>query len=255
MSRSENEIEAYREASLPKKRQKLRRRISFIYDIPNSRREIDDYNSLVTELTPGNAVLEIGCGRGWNCQQLLKLGAAEVDGIDISPDLLAEAMATYGDPRIRFYEHDIHKPFDRSFNLIVGRAILHHVDYQTVLSSLYEHNLKPGGRMVFMEPLGSGLIMRLYWAVSGEFHTPDERPFFRHDIKWLSETFPGFRLRAYNLVSLPIAAPMTLLNCDPDNAVTRWADRVDLWLARKLPWTQPWGRTAIFEINKPADES
>ena len=252
MSRSDTEVEAYRTGSHRKKRAGLRQKFSYIYNVPNSQRESDDFNALVAESALENAVLEVGCGTGWNCSRFLELGAAEVDGVDISPELLAEARAKHGNPNVRFYEHDIHQPFERSFDLVVGRAILHHVDYQRVLSTIYEHNLNPGGRMLFMEPLGSGLLMRLYWAVSGEFHTPDERPFFRRDINWLKQQFPGFRLRSYNLISLPIAALSMFVSREPNNALTRWADRADQWIAHRLPWTKPWGRSAIFEIVKPA---
>jgi 2-polyprenyl-3-methyl-5-hydroxy-6-metoxy-1,4-benzoquinol methylase len=37
-----------------------------------------------------------------------------------------------------------------SYDLIIGRAVLHHVDYQQVLRQLYDNNLNPGGKMFFI---------------------------------------------------------------------------------------------------------
>ncbi|NJL52516.1 MAG: hypothetical protein HC930_10405 [Hydrococcus sp. SU_1_0] len=63
--------------------------------------------------------------------------------------------------------------------MIFGRAILHHLDYQEVLGRLYRDNLNPGGVMIFMEPLGSNLLLRLYWQLAKEAHTPDENLYAR----------------------------------------------------------------------------
>jgi hypothetical protein len=109
--------------------------------------------------------------------------------------------------------------------------------------------------MVFVEPLGEGFLMRLYWRLGNRFHTPDERPFQRDDIRWLRNRFANFRIIPMNYVSLPAAAVTLMLGMPPDNAVTRFADRVDVAVANRFEGMQLRYRSAVFHITKPGASS
>jgi len=52
------------------------------------------------------------------------------------------------------------EPIEGTFDIIYGRAILHHVEYKTLLKRLYEKNLNSGGFMIFMEQLGSNSLSK-----------------------------------------------------------------------------------------------
>jgi hypothetical protein len=104
--------------------------------------------------------------------------------------------------------------------------------------------------MLFYEPLGSNLLIRLFHALSRDAHTPDERPFERRDLVWLRTTFPGFALIPVNYLSLPLGTVSSLLFKKPDNALLRMADLVDDFLARHVSMLHHRFRAALFVIRK-----
>lgn len=249
-SRASSEVDAYKHGSHRENRSRHQSRFGFLYRCPNSLRETEMFTSILNTRMAGKKVLDIGCGTGWNSVRLLEDGAKEVHGVDISAEMLAEAH-TRERPGLKFFEHDIHKPLAEQYDIIVGRAVLHHVDYKAVLQNLYETSLAPGGILLFMEPLSENLLMRLYWALGTRFHTPDERPFYASDIRWLKTRFPSFRMHAFNYFSTIAALASSFLFSHPNNILTRWADRTDVFLADRFPAFQVRYRSAIFVIEKP----
>jgi len=249
-SRATSEVNAYKHGSHRQNRSKYQSRFSFLYNCPNSLRETELFASILHTRMSGKKVLDIGCGTGWNSVRLLEEGAKEVHGVDISAEMLAEAHGRER-PGLKFFEHDIHKPLGEKYDIIVGRAILHHVDYKTVLQNLYETSLAPGGILLFMEPLSENLLMRLYWALGTRFHTPDERPFYAKDIEWLRKRFPTFQMHSFNYFSTIAALASSFVFSKSNNILTRWSDRADVFLAARFPAIQVRYRSAIFVIEKP----
>jgi SAM-dependent methyltransferase len=241
---------AYDEGQFQATRAQMRSLYRYVYGSPNSLRAKARWQGLVRDSLAGKRLLEIGCGEGWDCRKFLDWGAQEVHGIDLSTSMLSVAKQ-YENPRLKFFEHDLHQAWPHAYDVIVGRSVLHHLDYRPILTSLYERNLAPGGHMVFVEPLGHSLLMRLYWAIGNSVHTPDERPFKRADILWLQQQFSGFKLIPTNLVSIPAAILSWLLRLDHNNPVTRSADAIDVFLAEHFERLKLHYRSAIFHIVKP----
>jgi hypothetical protein len=102
-----------------------------------------------------------------------------------------------------------------------------------------------------MEPLGDGLLMRLYWRFGTRFHTSDEAPLRQPDIDWFRREFTDFELHPVNYVSLPVSVLTWLIGLQPDNALTRAADRLDMRLASSAPGMHTSHRSALLEIRKP----
>jgi SAM-dependent methyltransferase len=106
----------------------------------------------------GREVLELGCGLG-ELTTLLARSRARVTATDISTRSIAVA-------RRRARLHDVagnvrfvvapgeQLPFpDERFDVVVGKAILHHLDVRRAAPELHRV-LRPGGRAAFSEPLG-----------------------------------------------------------------------------------------------------
>lgn len=113
------------------------------------------------------SVLDIGSGGGSSVFALAKrLSNASVIASDISPQLLGKLMAFVSTrdelkSRISAYCFDIHLPFfkDQVFDLIVGSAILHHlIDPFAALVNVASA-LKPGGKIVLIEPMEAGHLL------------------------------------------------------------------------------------------------
>jgi SAM-dependent methyltransferase len=106
-------------------------------------------------VSPGERVLEIGCGMGRYTLILAERGVA-VEGIDLSPALLAH-FETFQRNRFQIPLHrgdvlDLPPALLGRFDAVVGLFVLHHLhDVPRCLQSL-TRALRPGGRMVFLEP-------------------------------------------------------------------------------------------------------
>lgn len=231
--------------------ERLHDRFHHVRSSPNTLRGFELFYKLIEEKTPGATVLDIGCGAGAESIRALRLGAEMVHGIDISANLIEFASKQAND-KLHFFEHDVHQPLEQKYDLIFGRAVLHHLNYQEVLLRLYRDNLNPGGRMVFMEPLAQNPLLKLYWAFGSEYHTPDERPFYNKDLAWLRQNFPGFENHPINYTTIGLAIVSSFIFSEPDNPLTRGADRIDTFLAERVPFLRSHFRSGIFCIDKPA---
>ena len=120
-------------------------------------------------------VLDIGSGSGSSVFAAARLlPRAEIFASDISPQLLGmlasfvESRAELRD-RITPYCFDLHRRFfrDDTFDLVLGAAILHHLlDPRAALLNVCS-SLKPGGKVILVEPLegGSLVLSTMYGAV------------------------------------------------------------------------------------------
>ena len=107
----------------------------------------------VSEWPRESNVVELFCGRGNGLHALARLGFRSIEGVDLSPRLLAEytgeARCTAGDCR--------ELPFtDKSKDGAIVQGGLHHLpvlpdDLERVFAEL-RRVLRPGGRVVFVEP-------------------------------------------------------------------------------------------------------
>jgi SAM-dependent methyltransferase len=156
----------------------------------------------------GKDVLIYGCGEGNEARSLLGRGAASVRGFDISEAEIERAQAAavkhgYAD-RVEFRTADAHHtPYpDHSFDLIIGIAILHHLDLNVALCEI-RRLLRPGGCAVFREPLVHNPLLRLGRSVTPAARTPDEHPFTVADWELCQERFPAFSHREVELLSIP----------------------------------------------------
>jgi 2-polyprenyl-3-methyl-5-hydroxy-6-metoxy-1,4-benzoquinol methylase len=228
-----------------------RKRYSHIFESPNTLNAEGTFERILREAVPGKRILEIGCGNGQYALRVSQLGASYVLATDISHNRIAQARQHEIPGVLDFQIADVAQPIEGVYDVIMGRAVLHHLDYQEVLLRLARENLRESGLMLFYEPLGSNLLMRLYQARSQDAHTPDEHPFERSDLAWLRATFADFTLLPINYFSLSAGAISSFLFKKPDNVLLRMADHIDNFLARRASWLHPRFRAAIFVIRKP----
>ena len=168
----------------------------------------DYYEDVVRAQCRGARVLEYGCGEGRFTAELAALGA-DVHAIDIS-EVAVEAA------RRRAAEQGVHADFrlmnaekleyaDATFDLICGRSVLHHLNLDAALAEIHR-TLKPGGRAIFLEPLGDNPALRLVRAMTPRLRSADERPLRRSDIQKMSSRLELVEARYFHLASL-LAVP------------------------------------------------
>jgi SAM-dependent methyltransferase len=113
----------------------------------------------------GKRVLEIGCGTGRNTRFLLSLGA-EVTGVDFSERSVELARKRTLDPRATFRKQSLFELDDRAqYDLVVssGTVTVACRDRAELLDLLVRlaRALKPGGRILLLEPIQKGFLHRV----------------------------------------------------------------------------------------------
>src|SRR5690606_32701488 len=87
-----------------------------------------DHRRLAALLAPGYAVLDVGCGNGAITAGMLErvLPGGCVVGVDINPQLIAEATSRFGgDPRLSFHVGDIYDlDYDSEFHIVTCSRVL-----------------------------------------------------------------------------------------------------------------------------------
>jgi SAM-dependent methyltransferase len=109
----------------------------------------------VAGVRSGERVLEVGCGMG-RYTLILATHGVRVEGLDLSPVLL-DRLKGYNDGRYEIPLHcaDIDDPpadLHASFDVVLGFFVLHHVYALDRCFQAATRLLKPGGRVVFLEP-------------------------------------------------------------------------------------------------------
>jgi len=136
------------------------------------------------KIGPGTRVLEVGCGTGALTEYLVKTGA-EVVATDLFDRFLEIAKKKIVAPNVVFQVANAEKMTDfadESFDAVCGLSILHHLNLDLTLPSIYRI-LKPGGRLAFAEPNMMNPQIALQKNIpfikkmAGD--SPDETAFFR----------------------------------------------------------------------------
>ena len=117
----------------------------------------------------GITVLDIGSGGGSSVFAASKLlPYAHFIASDISPQLL-EKLAAFSSTqeslrdRLTVLCFDLHTPMfkEAQIDLVLGMAILHHLVNPLAALKNVASSLKPGGKMIFVEPLEAGHLVLL----------------------------------------------------------------------------------------------
>lgn len=151
--------------------------------------------------------LEYGCGVAALSFDLAEKGCQSV-GIDISPVAVAigNEEATRRDLDASFFEMDAEALTfdDGSFDLVHGSGILHHLDLERSHSEIMRV-LRPGGRAVFLEPMGYNPLINVYRRRTPDIRTVDEHPLLRSDFAILAEGTSDFQTSFHGLAALSAA--------------------------------------------------
>jgi SAM-dependent methyltransferase len=196
-------------------------------------RAYERYGELAREDVAGRRVLEYGCGPGSEAFALAAAGA-EVQGIDISPVAIAMARATAKERgvadqcRFDVMNAEALTFAERSFDRICGSGILHHLDLEKSFAEI-ARTLRPGGRAVFVEPLGHNPLINWYRRRTPEMRTTDEHPLVARDLAVAKRRFRAVRTEFHHLSVLASAFV-------PSRRLQRMLDRLDdVLLAPRSP--------------------
>jgi SAM-dependent methyltransferase len=249
--RDRREREAYADDAMTRNNAEWQIRFSHIVHGPTTQRGWDTMFSVIAAgMGDEGRVLDVGCGPGYYTNIVKQLGARYVLGYDISEHYVYKAQRDDGVPgELDFRVHSAHQPVEGDFDVVCGFAVLHHLDFRAFLLEAYNRNLKPGGRMVFWEPMSHPVTLAFHKFVRSA-HSDDEWPLTPKDVRWMHDTFAHVGIRPVNLASMFTNAASSLLFPEADNPLSRVGDRIDrvLECRRRLA---PFGQMGIIVITKP----
>lgn len=206
----------------------------------------------------GKTVLDFGCGAGHTSRVYAELGASRVEGFDISGERISVAQRNakrdHMDDRVffrRLAAEDIDYR-DNSFDIIIGKAILHHTDLEKTSKQL-ARVLRPGGAAYFLEPLAHNPILNLFRWLTPWRRTPTEKPLTLRDLDVFRRDFESVEYRGFYLFGL-LANALLLVT-----GSTRLFKRSMITLLRweqpiltRYPWLQKYCWTALLVFRKDA---
>jgi 2-polyprenyl-3-methyl-5-hydroxy-6-metoxy-1,4-benzoquinol methylase len=192
-------------------------------------------------------VLELGCGSGDYTVMLARRGA-DVTAVDISTQAgrytRAQAEANDVIERVHFCQMnaDALALADKSFDLIVGFGILHHLNLQAAALEI-RRLIRPGGRAIFREPLGENPLLELartHLPYRNKARSPNEMPMTYEMIATVGTHFRETHVREMYLFSM-------IGRAVGSEARWTWLWHFDEWLLRRLPALRRLCRYAVIE--------
>ena len=227
-----------------------RAKINSVYYV--TRDSTKAYEELLEAHANGSYVLEYGCGPNSYAFWLAHRGA-RVAGIDIS-DTAIEQMRERSTQRphperVAFQRMNAEELefADRTFDVICGRAILHHLDLAKSFSEI-ARTLKPAGQAFFVEPLGHNPIINAYRNRTPELRTEDEHPLMMHDLKMAETYFGKVEAHYFHLGSLAAAPFVGTKIFAPVLGTLEAADQM---LFKVLPFMRKHAWAVVLTFSQP----
>jgi SAM-dependent methyltransferase len=187
-----------------------------------------DYWARVGQLAAGADTLEYGCAYGDNTLRLAAT-ARTATGIDISDVAIEKGRLRarqkgLANVRLEAMNAEAMEFPDDSFDLVFGSGIIHHLDIDRAFAEI-ARVLRPGGRAVFVEPLGLNPVIELYRRFTPNARTPDEHPLLREDFRRFEAAFGSTTCRFYGLTTLAAVPFRRTAARAPLLSLTRAVDR------------------------------
>lgn len=150
-------------------------------------------------------ILDYGCGVGPVIEKVIKFNPKKITGIDISDISISKAKQKFQNlnSKIELFVDNCEKTKfnDKSFDLVYGLGILHHLQFSKSISEI-SRVLKPDGTLIFIEPLGTNPLINLYRAFTPSSRSKDEHPLVTEDFDIIKSKFHSVNLKFYGFLTL-----------------------------------------------------
>lgn len=225
-----------------------------VYDL-----EFLDYLTAQTFASVGpledRRVLFYGCGINWDTADRFRSQGAQTIMMDLSYESIKQLTAKIRHEQATKELVAVQMDCeclgfaDRAFDVVYGRAILHHLVIDQAAQEI-ARVLKPRGRAVFQEPLNMNPFINLFRWLTPRWRTPTEHPLSFRDIEAIGRYFERMNHIEFGLTAtmgVIINALLEKLGVAPRNM--RRLLRLDAVLTRHVPWLRRfcWGTIIVLE--------
>lgn len=201
-------------------------------------------------VSPGDHILDMGCGAGRHAFELYRRGAnvvafdldqEELDGVEkMFGAMRYEGEAPEGATATTVQGNALDLPFpDDTFDKIIASEVLEHIPNDMAAMAELRRVLKPGGRLAVTVP--SWLPERICWALSEDYHTAPGghvRIYTRAELEAKLKS-TGFRVDGHHHAH-GLHAPYWWIKCavgveNNDNPLAKAYHQVLVWDIMKRP--------------------
>ena len=231
---NKTEKEYWNESKLERTKIKKLRRHSFYYSY---KREAKIINKLVASFE-NKEILEIGSNSWlqWINKKVIpkKLTCINIAEVELKRGISRSTNLNF-DIEFKLMDANNLTFPDNSFDIVYGGAILHHLDIERTLNHIHRV-LKPGGRILFTEPLNMNPLFRLYRKLNPKERTPNEHALVLSDFKLIKGKFTfdhyffDFFSVIFGYISLKIFGDRNY-----NNWINKFAYKLDVMLS-KIPF-------------------
>lgn len=204
----------------------------------------------------GKRVLDFGCGLGQTSRIYAERGAVRVEGFDISSESIRIATKNVKRDGLEdrvFFRHLAAEDIDYSdncFDVVIGKAILHHTELEKTAWQLHRV-LVPGGTAYFLEPLAHNPLLNLFRRLTPSRRTPTEKPLSIHDLeifrRYFSVSYHGMYLLTLGAHFLLLVSGSRKLFANSHALLRRWEQP----LLERCPGLQKYCWSAVMIFHKP----
>ncbi len=231
-----------------------RKNLSFLYGGYGLTLAVDQLHRFAGNIE-GSHILEYGCGDGGHSLYLVSKGASVV-GIDLSKQSVVRAnqfLARQISPTqaIVIPMNAEKLGFgDNSFDIILGTAILHHLNLRLAIPEI-RRALKPGGVGVFLEARGDNFLVSMYRKFTPSQRTPDEHPLVESDFKLLKTYFEQVDIVGFYFTAL-LSFLLRVIWKNETVFVTlnKFLARLDQKLIKLFPFLDRFCWIAVIRVKK-----
>jgi SAM-dependent methyltransferase len=164
----------------------------------------EDFFNFLKLNSINSEILDYGCGVGNSIKKVIDYNPKKITGIDISEVSIEKAKKiTSSNSLINLFVDNCEKTKfkNNSFDIVYGTGILHHLNIESCLKEI-DRILKPKGKLLFIEPLGTNPLINLYRKLTPKSRSVDEHPLLDEDFNLIQEKFDNVKIKFYGFLTL-----------------------------------------------------
>ena len=165
----------------------------------------EDFFNKLKIFSKNAKILDYGCGTGSSLKKVIEFEPKKIVGIDISDVSIEKARNNIKSDKdnLELIVDNCEKTKfgENEFDLVYGTGILHHLQINQCLNEI-SRVLKPGGRLLFIEPLGTNPFINFYRYLTPGSRSKDEHPLLKEDFDNINRNFSKMEIKYYGFFTL-----------------------------------------------------
>ena len=165
----------------------------------------EDFYNFLQINSKNSEILDYGCGVGPVIEKVIKFNPKKITGIDISDVSISKArekLNNYNTKIDLIVDNCEATKFSKNeFDIVYGLGILHHLQFSKCIDEI-SRILKPDGKLLFIEPLGTNPIINFYRFLTPKSRSRDEHPLVFKDFEMIKSKFKSVNIKYYGFLTL-----------------------------------------------------